>query len=280
MCCKFKNMKQAFIARFNRKPLTRRISGILCWSVGLITAALILSGCFLTAFAFVSLIAFAYLALVLACKKIEEQNIRCMVNNCTFAAHRTVDIMLERIGKMSESDIARKEMEKDNYCRAAIMNTMNAIDNMQETMDNLYEHVDEMNGILKDHVFPELGIYISETDEDWVRCDVLGREIPYGLISLRISNRLNDEGINTFADLVRCSENEILYIPDFGPSSLERIKQLLSLMGLHLKMTIKKEDDIWYYKCEDSSCDCADGEDSMTAEEELLKKESDKENRV
>ena len=280
MCYNLKKMKRLFIARFNRKPVTKRISCILCWSIGLITTALMLSGQFLCAFAFVTLIALAYLAIVLACKKIEELNIHSMVNNCTYAAHRTVDIMLSRIKDMAESDVARNEMEKDNCCRAAIMNTMNAVDAMQDTMDNLYGRVDEMNTILKDHVLPELGIYISDADEDWVRCDVLGREIPYGLISLRISNRLSDEGIITFADLVRCSENEILYIPDFGPSSLERIKQLLSLMGLHLKMTIKKEDDVWYYKREESSVDSVADKEPITAEDELLKEESDKEDRV
>ena len=75
MCCKLKKMKRLFIARFNRKPVTKRISCILCWSIGLITAALLLSGQFLCAFAFVTLIALAYLAIVLACKKIEELNI-------------------------------------------------------------------------------------------------------------------------------------------------------------------------------------------------------------
>ena len=266
MCCNLKEMKHLFIARFNRKPITKRISGILCWSIGLIATALLLSGHCLWAFAFVTLVALAYLAIVLACKKIEEVNIHSMVDNCTYAAQRTVDIMLARIKDMAESDVARKEMEKDNCCQAAIMNTMNA--------------VNEMNGILKDHILPELGIYISETEEDWVRCDVLGREIPHGLISLRISNRLSDEGINTFADLVRCSENEILYIPDFGSSSLERIKQLLSLMGLHLKMTIKKEDDIWYFRREDPSCNSTVVKEPVTAEDELLNEESDKEDRV
>lgn len=280
MCCKLKKMKRIFIARFNRKPVTKRISSILCWSIGLITTAILLSGHFLCAFGFMTLVAIAYLAIVLVCKKIEELNIHSMVNNCTYAANRTVDIMLTRFKDIADSDVARKEMEKDNCCRAAIMNTMNAVDDMQDTMDNLYGRVDEMNTILKDHVLPELGIYISDVNENWVRCDVLGREIPYGLISLRISNRLSDEGIITFADLVRCSENEILYIPDFGPSSLERVKQLLSLMGLHLKMTIKKENDIWYYKREESSCNSPVVKEPITAEDELLNEESDNEDRV
>lgn len=280
MCCKLKKMKRRFILRFNRKPVTKRITGILCWSIGLITIALLLSGHFLWALAFVTLVTLAYLAILLVCKKIEEMNIHGMVDNCTYAAHRTVDIMLERIRNMAESSEARHAQEVNAYCQSAIIQTNETLDEMEETLDCLCRRVDDMNTILKDHVLPEMGIYISETDEDWVQCDVLGQKIPYGLISLRISNRLRDEGINTFADLVRCSENEILYIPDFGPSSLERIKQLLSLMGLHLNMTIKREDDVWYYKREDERYESPLFDEPMTAEDELLNEDSDNGKRI
>ena len=53
-------------------------------------------------------------------------------------------------------------------------------------------------------------------------------------------------------------------------------------MGLHMKMTIKKEDDIWYYKREGSTVDSVAQvqEEAVTAEDELLKEESDNEDRV
>lgn len=277
MCYNIQKMKQAFLARFNSKPLKIRISCLLCWSLGLILAALLLSGFFALAFAFASLAALAYLSIMLACCKIEETTSRCMEDNCSYTASRTVDIMLERFKEIAESDASKQIVKENDICREAIKDSNLRVCEIQETLDDIYLHVARTDRALTDNVLPELGICIEETEDAWIPCDVLDREIPYGLISLRISNRLNDEGIKTFADLVRCSDNDILHIPDFGPSALERIKQLLSLMNLHLKMTIKQEDGIWYYRREVSDSQRPLFEESLTAEDELLKEMADKE---
>ena len=280
MCNFFKKVKNLFIERFNRKPVILRIKGILCWSLTLIFSALLLGGHFLLAAVFATLVALIYLAIVLACKKVEETNISSMVDNCNYAAHRTVDVMLARIKEMAQSEQAMKELEDYDSCRSAIMETRQLLDVMQEDLDNVQLSLSEQSSMMKDYVLPELGIYISDEKDAWVQCDALGREIPYGLISLRISNRLKDAGIDTFADLVSRSDNEILYLPDFGPSSLERVKQLLSLMGLHLKMTIKEEDGFWYYTREDAEERCPAVEEPLTAEEEILAEEKESEDRI
>lgn len=275
----FKKMKKAFIDRFKRKPLIIRIKGILCWSLTLILSALILGGHFLLAAVFATLIALVYMAIVLACKEVEETNLSSMVDNCSYAAHRTVEIMLERVKEMAQSEQAMKELEDYDSCRSAVMATHQRVAEIQEDLRNVQLCLCDQNSMLKDYVLPELGIYFSDEEDDWVQCDVLDRKIPYGLISLRISNRLRDAGINTFADLVSRSENEILCLPDFGPSSVERVKQLLSLMDLHLKMTIKNEDGIWYYRRENHAEESVSN-DAVTAEDELLGDESDKEEHV
>lgn len=69
-------MKQAFLRRFNRKPLNRRIAGILCWTLGLNLTALLLSGKYMLALGLVILSVTAYLALVFACRKIVDDIIR------------------------------------------------------------------------------------------------------------------------------------------------------------------------------------------------------------
>lgn len=280
MCNFFNRMKYAFISRFNRKPILSRVTGILCWSLVLILSALMLGGHFVLAAVFASLVALVYLSVVFVYKKVEEANARCMADNCTYTAHRTVGILLDRFKEMAQSDLVKEEQETHEACISAVLNTHQAIDKMHEVLDNLHVRLSEQVSMLKDFVLPELGIYVSDTKEDWVQCDALGREIPYGLISVRISNRLKSVGINTFAQLVQCSENVILCIPDFGPSSLERVKQLLTLMGLHLDMVIKQEDGIWYYKREDAECIDTYSEEPLSAEDELLTEENANEKRV
>lgn len=281
MCNFFNRMKNAFIARFNSKPLLTRVTGILCWSLALIISALLLGGHFILAAVFVTLVALFYLSIVFVCKKVEEANARCMADNCTYTAHRTVGILIERIKDMAQSELAGEELKEYDDCQSAIMETRRLAEGMQGKIDRMEVCLNEQDSMLKNHVLPELGIYISDTADEWAQCDILGREIPYGLISVRISNRLKSVGINTFADLVQCSDNLILSIPDFGPSSLERIKQLLALMGLHLDMVIKQEDGIWYYRRDNAECiEPADMEKPQSAEEEILAEENESEERV
>lgn len=280
MCDLFNRMKKLFIIRFNRKPVVQRVTGILRWSIVLILSALLLGGHYLLAAVFATLVALIFLSIVLVCKKVEETNIHSMVDNCTYAAQRTVDIMMGRIKDMAQSDSAKKEQESYEACRSAILCTQKVVVGMENVLDTVQARLEEQNSMLKDYVLPELGIFISDSEDEWVQCDVLGSDIPYGLISLRISNRLRSVGINTFADLVLCNDHDVLSIPDFGPSSLERVKQLLSLMGLHLGMTIKNEDGIWYYKREEPDCMVSDMDEPLSAEDEILAEENDSEERV
>ena len=280
MCDLFNRMKKLFIIRFNRKPVIQRVTGILRWSIVLILSALLLGGHYLLSAVFATLVAIIFLSIVLVCKKVEETNIHSMVDNCTYAAQRTVDIMMGRIKDMVQSDSAKKEQESYEACRSAILCTQKVVVEMENVLDTVQARLEEQNTMLKDYVLPELGIFISDSEDEWVQCDVLGSDIPYGLISLRISNRLRSVGINTFADLVPCNDHDVLSIPDFGPSSLERVKQLLSLMGLHLGMTIKNEDGIWYYKRKEPDCMISDMDEPLSAEEEILAEENDSEERV
>lgn len=280
MCDLFNRMKKLFIIRFNRKPVVQRVTGILRWSIVLILSALLLGGHYLLSAVFATLVALIFLSIVLVCKKVEETNIHSMVDNCTYAAQRTVDIMMGRIKDMAQSDSAKKEQESYEACRSAILCTQKVVVGMENVLDTVQARLEEQNSMLKDYVLPELGIFISDSEDEWVQCDVLGSDIPYGLISLRISNRLRSVGINTFAELVPYNDHDILRIPDFGPSSLERVKQLLSLMGLHLGMTIKNEDGIWYYKREEPDCMVSDMDEPLSAEDEILVEENDSEERV
>ncbi|MEK7817670.1 MAG: DNA-directed RNA polymerase subunit alpha C-terminal domain-containing protein, partial [Actinomycetota bacterium] len=54
-------------------------------------------------------------------------------------------------------------------------------------------------------------------------------------IGVRSYNCLKREGIQTVGDLIKCSEAELLNIPNFGKKSIEEIRENLSKMGLSLK---------------------------------------------
>ena len=57
-------------------------------------------------------------------------------------------------------------------------------------------------------------------------------------LSVRASNCLKNADIRTIADLVQKTENEMLRGKNFGRKSLNEIKEILVLMGLHFNMKI------------------------------------------
>jgi len=79
-----------------RKPVTWRIKRILCWSLGLIMAALLLGGHFTLAFVFATLTAIVYLTFILLCKKMES------ISECV--AKRTADDMARRLNDKNEKE--------------------------------------------------------------------------------------------------------------------------------------------------------------------------------
>lgn len=60
-------------------------------------------------------------------------------------------------------------------------------------------------------------------------------------LSVRAYNCLKSAGINTIAELVQKTENELLKTKNFGKRSLEEIKEVLNSMGLKLGMRISNE---------------------------------------
>ena len=58
-------------------------------------------------------------------------------------------------------------------------------------------------------------------------------------LSVRSANCLKNDNIIYIGDLVQKSESEMLRTPNFGRKSLNEIKEVLTLMGLHLGMQIE-----------------------------------------
>ena len=57
-------------------------------------------------------------------------------------------------------------------------------------------------------------------------------------LSVRSANCLKNDNIIYIGDLVQKSEAEMLRTPNFGRKSLNEIKEVLGLMGLHLGMDV------------------------------------------
>jgi DNA-directed RNA polymerase subunit alpha len=57
-------------------------------------------------------------------------------------------------------------------------------------------------------------------------------------LSVRASNCLESENINTVRDLVSHSEDQLLEVRNFGETTLNEVKQKLTELGLHLGMRL------------------------------------------
>jgi DNA-directed RNA polymerase subunit alpha len=57
-------------------------------------------------------------------------------------------------------------------------------------------------------------------------------------LSVRASNCLESENINTVRDLVQCTEDQLLEVRNFGETTLNEVRERLGELGLHLGMRI------------------------------------------
>ena len=57
-------------------------------------------------------------------------------------------------------------------------------------------------------------------------------------LSVRATNCLETENINTVRDLVTRTEDELLEVRNFGDTTLAEVKERLAELGLHLGMRV------------------------------------------
>jgi len=57
-------------------------------------------------------------------------------------------------------------------------------------------------------------------------------------LSVRATNCLESENINTVRDLVTRSEDQLLEVRNFGETTLMEVREKLSAMGLHMGMRV------------------------------------------
>ena len=57
-------------------------------------------------------------------------------------------------------------------------------------------------------------------------------------LSVRATNCLESEGINTVRDLVRRSDEQLLQVRNFGETTLLEVKERLQVIGLRLGMRV------------------------------------------
>lgn len=84
-------------------------------------------------------------------------------------------------------------------------------------------------------------IEVEEANEDdpVVYNENLRKSVDELELSVRSSNCLKNANIRTLSDLVQKTEHEMLRTKNFGRKSLNEIKEILSLMGLHFNMKIE-----------------------------------------
>jgi DNA-directed RNA polymerase subunit alpha len=102
--------------------------------------------------------------------------------------------------------------------------------------------------ILRKHLNPfvqynELGPQVHAAAKGGLGADAaleakLGMNLAELNLSVRASNCLESENINTVRDLVSRSEDQLLEVRNFGETTLKEVRQKLSELGLHLGMRI------------------------------------------
>jgi DNA-directed RNA polymerase subunit alpha len=66
----------------------------------------------------------------------------------------------------------------------------------------------------------------------------LGRSLAELNLSVRATNCLESEGINTVRDLVIRSEDQLLQVRNFGDTTLQEVRERLSSLSLRLGMRL------------------------------------------
>lgn len=103
--------------------------------------------------------------------------------------------------------------------------------------------------ILRKHLNPflqysELGGHIHAQSRTGVASSEMGSESKLNMslaemkLSVRATNCLESENINTVRDLVSHTEDQLLEVRNFGETTLNEVKQKLTEMGLHLGMRL------------------------------------------
>lgn len=93
---------------------------------------------------------------------------------------------------------------------------------------------------------PEKGLF-DMTNEKPHRYQKLIDDVYRFEWSIRTARVINEYGIKTLFDLVKCSESELLRFPNFGRKSLNEVIEALERMGLSLGLTEEEFND-WLIK--------------------------------
>ncbi|HUE17107.1 MAG TPA: DNA-directed RNA polymerase subunit alpha C-terminal domain-containing protein, partial [Planctomycetaceae bacterium] len=72
----------------------------------------------------------------------------------------------------------------------------------------------------------------------------LGQSLAELNLSVRATNCLESEGINTVRDLVTRSEDQLLQVRNFGETTLQEVRERLSTIGLRLGMKLPHQSSI------------------------------------
>ena len=89
-------------------------------------------------------------------------------------------------------------------------------------------------------IFAAIGEDEGEVDADTTSNmkEILSRPISALDLSVRASNCMREEGIETVGELVRRSKDDLLQVKNFGKTSLREIEKKLDELGLTLGMDV------------------------------------------
>lgn len=167
--------------------------------------------------------------------KTEDQPVDVIAVDSIFTPIKKVNCWVEsaRVGRATDYDRLIMEIWTDGSItpQRAITQAANIL-NAHISLFSLELEEESIDGYKEDVIETE------EEESPVIFNENLFKSVDELELSVRAANCLKNANIHTIADLVQRTEQEMLRGKNFGRKSLNEIKEILALMGLHLNMKI------------------------------------------
>ncbi len=181
--------------------------------------------------------------------KNEDQPVDTITIDSIFTPVRKVNFWIEgaRVGRSTDYDKLNMEIWTDGSVtpQGAVTQAAGIIKEHLSlfSIDGSAEEEEEVETPIVENNERDLGMVDDMFDEEPVEFNEhLLKSVEELELSVRSYNCLKNANIRTLAELVQKTEGEMLRTKNFGRKSLNEIKEIIELMGLHFNMRVDTED--------------------------------------
>ncbi len=181
--------------------------------------------------------------------KSEDQPVDTITIDSIFTPVQKVNFWIEgaRVGRSTDYDKLNMEIWTDGSVtpQGAVTQAAGIIKEHLSlfALEGSVEEEKEVEAVPAENTERDLGIIDDMFDDEPVEFnDHLLKSVEELELSVRSYNCLKNANIRTLAELVQKTEGEMLRTKNFGRKSLNEIKEIIELMGLHFNMRVDPEE--------------------------------------